>query len=393
MSTAWIWLGFIVLIGLLLALDLGVLHRRDEGRLSTEVALLWTGFWIVLALAFGAFVYFAYEGHWLGIGESIGHEVDGETAIVHYYTAYLVEKSLSLDNIFVMALVFGYFRVPDDAQHRVLFLGIAGAVVLRGVLIVFGLELIAQFDWLTYVLGALLVLTAWRMLRDGGGEIDIDNSRVLGLVRRVVPVTDQYDGERFFTRIDGRLVATPLLLALVTIETTDLVFAIDSIPACFAVTRDPFIVFSSNIFAILGLRALYFALAGVLTRFPYLESALVVVLAFVGVKMLLVHHVPVPSTLSLGVIFGALATGIGASLTMPPPGEGGAPRRRHRKVWRLYIVVSTAIVMIFATANALLPDWRVALLLGGTGLVLACLFVARRSTQKIVDEAGEDAGT
>jgi tellurite resistance protein TerC len=312
-----LWIGFLALIGLLLALDLGVLNRKPHVIAAGE-ALGWTAFWVALSLLFNVLVYVMYEQHWLGIGQEVGHPLSGRQAALEFFTAYLVEKSLSLDNIFVIAMVFTYFGVPPQFQHRVLFWGILGALLLRGAMIAGGLAIIGMFSWVIYVFGALLLLTAIKMLIINQDSVEPDRNPILRLVRRWFPVTPGFHEQRFFVREAGRVAVTPLMLTLVLVESTDVLFAVDSIPAVFAVTRDPFIVFSSNVFAILGLRSLYFALAAVMHRFRYLKSSVVFLLAFVGVKMIISHHHPIPATLSLAMIAGILGVGILASILAGP---------------------------------------------------------------------------
>ena len=307
-----LWSAFVALILLLLAVDIGVLHRRPRA-LGFREAMGWSALWISLGLAFVAFIYPAYEHGWFGLDPGLG----GRTASLEYLSAYLVEKSLSLDNIFVMAIIFSHFRIPAEYQHRVLFWGILGALIFRGAMIGVGLAALNTFGWTIYVLGALLLWTAVRMLRLDEEEIDPHDGPLVRLARRVLPLSRELDGSRFTVRVDGRLLFTPLALVLITIEVSDVLFAVDSIPAVFGVTRDPFIVFTSNVFAILGLRSLYFGLAGLLDRFRYIKLSLVVILGFVGVKMLLSHHVELDVTTSLAVISGALLAGILASIFAP----------------------------------------------------------------------------
>ncbi len=307
-----VWGGFIALFLALLFLDLGVLHR-ESAELSVRQALFWTLVWICVAGTFTTVIYGLYEHHWLGFQG--GPHVDGGTdAVVQFVTGYLLEWSLSVDNIFVMALIFAFLKIPTRYQYRVLFWGIVGAIVLRGLMILAGTALLARFEWMFYVFGAILLLSALRMLRDDDAERDFGSSLPARLVRRFVPVTDELHRARFFVFRDGQLYATPLFVALLMVELTDVVFAVDSIPAILAVTRDPFLVFSSNAFAILGLRSLYFAVAGLMAMFRYLRYSLVLVLAFVGVKMLLVSHYHVPNLVSLGIIVGTLGLGILASI-------------------------------------------------------------------------------
>ena len=306
-----IWVGFITLFLGLLFLDLSILHR-EAAELSVRQALFWTAVWIGVALSYALVIYGLYEYRWYGFEPAAG-AMNGSDAVVQYLTGYLLEWSLSVDNIFVIALIFSYLKIPALYQYRVLFWGIVGAIVLRGLMIAAGAALLARFDWMFYVFGATLLVSALRMLRDDEVR-DFGSSLPARMVRRFVPVTDELDRARFFVRRSGRLYATPLFVALVMVEMTDVVFAVDSIPAILAVTRDPFLVFTSNAFAILGLRSLYFAVAGLLALFRYLRYSLVLVLAFVGVKMLLVDVYHVPTLVSLGIIVGTLAGGIVASL-------------------------------------------------------------------------------
>jgi tellurite resistance protein TerC len=246
--------------------------------------------------------------------------VAGGTFAGEYFAGYLIEKSLSVDNIFVFALIFGYFAVPAKYQHRVLFWGVVGALVMRAGFIAAGATLLDRFSWTVYVFGAFLLVTGVRMARQGDDHVDPSRNPLLRLLRRRVPMTEGYEGQRFVVRRAGRFLATPMLAVLLVVETTDVVFAVDSIPAIFAVTDEPFLVFTSNAFAILGLRALYFLLAGMITRFAYLKIGLAAVLAFVGVKLLLTHVVHLPIWLSLGVIAAILGTALVASLVRPPKG-------------------------------------------------------------------------
>ena len=319
MDQLWLWVGFNVFVLAMLALDLFVFHRDAHEVRATEAAA-WSALWVTLALIFGAGVY-------VFLGRDAGLE---------YFTGYVIEKALSVDNIFVFVLVFGFFRVPSRYQHRVLFWGILGALVMRGAMIVAGAYLIAQFHWIIYIFGAFLVFTGIRMATQDETDFDPDANPAIRLLRRIVPVTAQYHGQHFFVREQaaGRLqwVATPLFVVLVLVEVTDLIFAVDSIPAIFAVTQDPFIVYSSNVFAILGLRALYFLLADVIHRFHYLKLGLSIILVFVGLKMLVVDFYKIPIGLSLAVIVAVLAAATAASLMWPkaatphlPPGEQVTP--------------------------------------------------------------------
>ncbi|HET9212323.1 MAG TPA: TerC family protein [Thermoanaerobaculia bacterium] len=292
-----LWVGFNLLILLLLALDLGVFHRKAHA-VSLKEAAAWSAVWVALALAFNAVIW------WLR----------GPEPAVQFLTGYLIEKSLSVDNIFVFALLFGYFAVPAEYQHRVLFWGILGALVMRAGFILGGAALLARFHWVIYVFGAFLILTGVKMALHRGGELHPERNPVLRLAQRWIPVTSGYREARLFVREGGRRLATPLFLVLLMIESTDLVFAVDSIPAIFAVTRDPFLVYTSNVFAILGLRSLYFLLAGVMGKFAYLKLGLSAVLVFVGAKMTLADLYKVPALVSLLVIAAVLAAAVGASL-------------------------------------------------------------------------------
>ncbi|WP_373553109.1 TerC family protein [Haliscomenobacter sp.] len=307
-----IWIGFLVLVAALLALDLGVFNK-DAHTISAKEAFRWTGVWVSFSLLFSIFIYFAYENHWV---HENGAPYSGQKAVITYLTGYLVEQSLSIDNIFVIAVIFAYFRIPQKYQHRVLFWGIIGAVLFRGIMIVIGAALLHRFSWVTYIFGGILLYTAYRMLRQGSHdeEVEVDKNPLVALAKRFFPVTDRFHDQKFFVKVGGVTAATPLFIALLVVETTDVLFAFDSIPAIFAITTDPFLVFTSNIFAILGLRSLYFVLASMLDKFQYLRYSLVVILAFVGIKMFLVHYIDLPEWLSLAVIALSLAGGILPSL-------------------------------------------------------------------------------
>ncbi|MCG3138398.1 MAG: putative membrane-bound redox modulator Alx [Phycisphaerae bacterium] len=308
----WFWVGFIALVLIILALDLGIFHRQMH-EIHTREALIWTAACISLALLFTVFVYFAYNHHWLGIGLNVGHSISGKDAAIQFLTGYIIEESLSLDNIFVFAMIFAYFRVPLLFQHRVLFWGILGALILRGLMIGIGVALISHFEWVIYLFGMILIYSAYKMLVSREEDFDPQTNPLIRLARRFLPISNEYDGAHFVTRIDGRRFYTPLFIVLLTVESSDVIFAIDSIPAIFAVTRDPFLVFTSNVFAILGLRSLYFALASMMKQFRYLKTSIVFVLAYVGVKMLLSKTYPIPSEVSLAVICIMITIGIMAS--------------------------------------------------------------------------------
>ena len=312
MDDIWLWVGFNVFVLAMLAVDLGVFHR-DAHTVSIREASIWTAVWVTLSLIFNYGIY-----HYMGADAGL-----------EFLTGYLIEKALSVDNIFVFVLIFSYFRVPQKYQHRVLFWGILGALVMRGAMIGAGAYLISNFHWVIYVFGAFLVFTGIRMAIHQEHDIDPEANPVLRLIRRFMPISPKYEGQRFFTRVmrNGtmRRAATPLFVVLVLVETTDLIFAVDSIPAIFAVTQDPFLVYSSNVFAILGLRALYFLLAGVIEKFHYLKLGLSVVLVFVGAKMLLVDILHIPIGLSLGVIALVLGASVGFSLWFPKAAEEHSP--------------------------------------------------------------------
>lgn len=311
-TTTW-WVGFNVMVLVLLALDLGVFNRKAH-VVGIKEALSWSIVWLTLAVAFGGW---------------IGAEM-GRQSMLEFYAGYLVELSLSVDNLFVFILVFGYFKVPPAQQHRVLFWGILGALVMRGLMIGAGALLIAKFHWIIYVFGAFLVFTGFRMAVGGNSEIEPEANPIIRLVRRIMPITTRFHGEHFFVReplVPGgpaHLMATPLFVVLILMETTDIVFAVDSIPAIFGVTRNPFLVYTSNVFAILGLRSMYFLLANVVTKFHLLKYGLAVVLAFVGVKMLLSEMMPIGIGLSLGVVGAVLTTTVVLSLIIPPKGQSSS---------------------------------------------------------------------
>jgi tellurite resistance protein TerC len=314
-TNIWFWIGFNILILGMLALDLGLLGRKEH-VIHFREALVRSIIWIAVALLFGVGIYF----------------YGGKEPAIQYLTGYLIEKSLSVDNIFVMVVIFSYFGVPALYQHRVLFWGILGALIMRGTFIIVGAWLLNQFHFIIYIFGGLLVLTGIRMAVKEEKPFDGEENPIVKLTRRILPMTSRYDGKHFFTVENGRRYATPLLLVLVLIEFTDLVFAIDSIPAIFAITRDPFLVYTSNVFAILGLRSLYFLLAGIIDKFRFLRFGLAFILTFVGVKMLIVDKVHIPTSLSLLVVLGGLTVSIVASLLIPvkeeeedDDREGGPP--------------------------------------------------------------------
>ena len=296
-QTLWPWIGFNALVLALLIFDLGVFHRKAHA-VSLKEAALWSVIWITLAMLFNAGIYL----------------FKGSDAAVQFFTGYLVEKSLSVDNIFIFVLLFSAFQVPSAYQHRVLFWGILGALIMRGILIAIGVVLLEQVHWIIYLFGVFLIFTGLKMLVQKETEIHPEKNPLLKLARRWLPVTDTYVEERFIVRRAGQWMVTPLLLVLLVVESTDLLFAVDSIPAVFAITRDPFIVYTSNVFAILGLRSLYFLFAGVIDKFHYLKLALAVILCYVGVKMVLTDLYHIPTVLSLAIIAFVLGIAVVASV-------------------------------------------------------------------------------
>jgi len=297
----WLWIGFNLFVLLMLALDLGVFHRKAHAVTFKE-SIAWTVVWITLAMLFNL-------GVWHFGGSDKG---------IQFLTGYVIEKSLSVDNVFVFALLFGYFSVPAKYQHKVLFWGILGALVMRAAMIAVGAALITKFIWIIYIFGAFLIITGLKMIFKKEEEFHPENNPVVRWFKKLMPVTSDYREDKFFVRENGIRYATPLFVVLLLVEVSDVIFAVDSIPAIFAVTKDPFIVYTSNVFAILGLRSLYFALAGVMDKFHYLKLGLGVVLTFVGVKMLLGHtEWKIDTHLSLGVIVLVLASSVVASLMWP----------------------------------------------------------------------------
>jgi tellurite resistance protein TerC len=318
--TPWHYAGFVLVILFFLALDLGVFHREARVVRFKE-ALGWTAVWFALSMCFSGLVY----------------QMRGKEEALQYVTGYIIELSLSMDNVFVIAIIFGYFRVPLQFQHRVLFWGIIGALLMRGVMIGVGAALIQMFAWLLYALGAFLVFSGIKMMFSGDDEVEPEKNLMIRLVRKFYPVSKDFDGQKFTTVVDGKKMLTPLALVLVMVETTDLIFAVDSIPAIFAITDKPFIVFTSNMFAILGLRSLYFVLADAIGMFKYLKVGLSVVLSFIGLKMLLDPHgnetpawyqLEIPTTISLGIIAGIIVLSILISLMVSKKDKGNPDEKK-----------------------------------------------------------------
>ncbi len=312
--TVAVWAGFLVLIAIFLALDLGVFNKKDHA-IGYRESLTWTAVWVCVSMMFAGGIYVLYDNHVAGFGTDPTSAQNGADAFLNYVSGYVVEYSLSIDNIFVIALILSTFKVPAKMQHRVLFWGILGAVILRGVMIGLGAVLLHRFSWMMYVFGGILLVTAARMAFADESEQDVSKGPIVRLAKRFFPITEHFDGHKFLTRLpDGRRAATPLFLVLLLVESTDVLFAVDSIPAVFAVTQDPFLVFTSNIFAILGLRSLYFAISHLLHQFHYLKISLVVLLAFIGTKMLVAKWVHLSPAVSLAIIAAILGSGVIASL-------------------------------------------------------------------------------
>ncbi len=330
-------------------------------------ALAWSGFWITLAMAFNGFVYFLYENNWVGGGFTFPVDVSGRQAALEFFAGYVLEKSLSLDNIFVIALIFTHFGVPLKYQHRVLFWGVCGALVMRGAMIAVGAELIRNFSWTTYVFGGLLLVTAVRLMVVQHDNIDPSRNVIVRAVRRVIPVTDDFHDQHFTVVQAGKRVATPLFVALVMVESADLLFAVDSVPAVFAVTNDPFLVYSSNVFAILGLRSLYFALAPLLEHFRFLRPSLVLILAFVGIKMIALHVTHIPVGTSVMIIMGILVAGLVASVVVPVPSPLRSPVQSER-AGLMRVTLETAIrSVVLAVGGTVILFGAMLLFLPGVG--------------------------
>ncbi len=296
-----LWIGFNIFILIMLALDLFVIQRKTH-VIKVKEALIWSAIWVVLALIFNVFIY---------------HEF-GKTKALEYFTGYLLERSLSIDNIFVFILLFSYFKVEQQYHHKILFWGVIGALILRALLIWLGSALVSQFEWVIYIFGAFLLITGFRMGFQSDADIHPENNVIIRFFKKILPVTSRYHGGDFFVRQGGKLHATPMIIVLLSIEVTDLIFAFDSIPAIFAVTRDPFIIYSSNIFAVLGLRTTYFALSGIMNKFHYLRVGLSMILVFIGIKMLIMDFYKISIFFSLTVIALILAASIVFSIVMQP---------------------------------------------------------------------------
>jgi len=318
-----VWIAFLVAVFIFLALDLGVFNKNPH-VISTKEASKWTAIWVSMSFAFSGVIFWLYNNGYVDNPNNL----KPATAVIKYITGYLIELSLSIDNIFVIAIIFSSFRIGQKYQHRVLFWGIIGAIVFRGLMIFFGVMLINKFTWMTYLFGAFLIFTALKMLfTKDSADFDPKHSIIYKILGKIMPITTQTDKEHFFIKIDNKNYATPLFVALVVIEVMDVLFAVDSVPAILAITSDPFLVFSSNIFAILGLRSMYFFLANMLEKFSHLEYSLVAILAFVGLKMILHDFIAVPEWASLGFIAVAILAGVIVSLQISKNIEQRKPSR------------------------------------------------------------------
>lgn len=304
-----VWAAFIVFLVLALTLDLGVFNKNPH-VIKTKEAAIWTSVWLLVALSFAGIIYLSFAEGWI----ENPTQLTPKNAVVKYLTGYLIELSLSIDNIFVIAIIFSSFSIPEKYRHEVLFYGILGAIVFRALMIIFGVALINKFEWIMYVFGVFLIYTAFKMLVHKTEDFDPQTSKMFLWIKKIFPVTHEMQEDKFFIRQNGHKLATPLFVALLIIELTDVLFAVDSIPAVLAITTDPFIVFSSNILAVMGLRSMFFFISGMLNKFRYINYSLVAILAFVGIKMLLSHYIDFPEWVSLGFIVLALGSGIVASI-------------------------------------------------------------------------------
>lgn len=391
------WLLFVAFILLMLALDLGVFNRRPHA-INPREALAWTAFWVALALTFAPVVHWLYEHGHTGLAGARALDTDGATASVQYLTAYIIEKSLSLDNIFIIAIIFAYFRIPLQFQHRVLFWGVIGALGMRGALIALGATLMRHLAWMAYVFGALLLFTAFRLLMTRHDTIQPEKNMFVRLARRLFPVCDDVEHGMLLVRQNGVIMATPLLLVLVLVEATDLLFAVDSIPAALAVTNDPFLIFTSNAFAMLGMRSLYFALAGLMNRFRYFKLSLVFVLAFVGVKMFISHHHAIPTHVSLFVVLGLLGVGLIASIWRgsmdPKPLESPLSddlayltQLTLQQAKRIIVIVVGSTLLLSGAAMLVLPGPGIVVILMGLSLLATQFVWARWLLQRVRNSA------
>ncbi len=306
-----IWIAFLCLVFVLLAIDLSILSKLRQGVPTVKESFRQTLGWISLGLLFTFAIYGIYDNQIMGFGANL----TGKDAAMQYLTGYLIEQALSVDNLFVIALILSYFKIPPQYQHKILFWGIIGVIVTRGLMIGVGFALVQAFSWINYVFGAILLYSAYKMaVTDESEEVDFDKNWATRVIKKFIPLSNSFGTGNFFTTLNGKTAATTLFVALIVVESTDILFAFDSVPAVFSITQDPFLVFSSNIFAILGLRSLYFVLAASMEKFEYLEKALIAILAFIGIKMMIEEYVHIPVGVSLLIVFSLLLVGILASL-------------------------------------------------------------------------------
>ena len=393
----WVSTGLFLLVAVMVALDLGMFRPKGHA-LSTTEAIVWSAFWVVVTFVFNASLSLIDEPTWLDIGRLLGQEVGGPGAALTFLTGYLAEKCLSVANIVVIALIFAYLRLPLMAQQRVLIWGVLAAVLMRGVMVALGLVLVPRLPWLAYLLGGLLMLTAAKILIARHDNLEPSKNPAVWMVRRWYGVAPHDDARRFFTRLEGQPAVTPLFLALLMVATTDLVFAIDAVPAIYAVTGYPFLVITCNLFAVLGLRALYFAVAGILEKFQYMKMSLVFVLAFLGVQMLLVRSHPIPTAPVLAVLAGILAVGLVASiagawrdtaaLASPLAEElAGLAVLTYTNVRRALIFLIGSSVLLVGLAMVVLPGPAILVIPAGLAILATEFAWARRLLRKIKDKA------
>ncbi len=391
----WIWLGFITLIIFFLALDLGVFNRKAHVITISE-SVGWTIIWVILSFGFNVLIYYLYENHVFGIGSAIGHPLNGKEASLQFFAGYILEKTLSIDNIFIIALIFSYFRIPPIHQHRVLFWGVIGALIMRAVMITLGVSLINRFEWIIYIFGALLIATAVKMLFSRHDNLEPDKNPVVRIFKKFFPVSNDLHEEKFFIRQNGKIVFTPIFITLIVVESSDLLFAIDSIPAVFAVSQDPFIIFTSNVFAILGLRSMYFALAGVLERFRFLKMSLVFVLAYVGIKMIISHTYKIPVLVSLTIISGIFSIGFLVSIFAPKKDAKAieSPLSSYdeivdfagsisKQVRRIMVLLTGAIVLLVGLAMIILPGPAILVIPAGMAILGAEFLWAKKLMEQM----------
>jgi tellurite resistance protein TerC len=362
--------------------------------------LAWTIAWFVLALCFNVFVYFLYENNWLGWTDLASHAFGGQQAAIQFLTGFLMEKSLSVDNIFVIAMIFSYLKVPMVEQQRMLLWAVLGAIGLRAIMIVLGTVLMIRFQWIVYLFGGVLIATAARMLMIRQDNINIGRNPLVSLAKKLYPLTDDFRGGRFFSTLHGNRAITPLLLALILVASSNLMFAFNSIPAIFAVTQDPFLVFTSNIFSVLGLRALYFTIGVYVDRFRYIKLSLIFILVYLAIKIMLIHYYPIPNITSLAIIGIVLTLGILASLFVPPMDADRSVKPlfndvvtlavlSYRQARRIVVLVLGTSVLLIGIAMIVLPGPAVVVIPIGLGILAVEFAWARRWLQKIRQTAEE----